>query len=316
MEKLTERQIIGAFYKTLEQDIGGSWIDGVSNYFLSDQASEEYAWLGMTPAMREWVGGRNAKGFKENSITIINKHYEATIDILIRDLRRDKSGQAMVRINEMAQRANAHWASLLSTLILAGTSTTCYDGQFFFDTDHSEGDSGTQDNDISIDISALEAANHGSAATAPSVEELQICIMRAIQQIAGFVDDRGEPMNENAQSFLVMVPMVFMNSALQAVDTPMQVGESQTALTAAKKKFSIEVVPNVRLSDWTASFAVFRTDSNVKAFVRQEEQGVQLKVKGENSEYAFDNDAVQYGIDTWRNVAYGYWQNACFVTMT
>jgi len=144
MQKITERQIIGSFYKTLTQDVGGAWINSVSNYFTSDQASEEYAWLGMSPTLREWVGGRNAKGFKENSLTIKNKHYEATLDVLLRDLRRDKTGQILTRINEMARRTNAHWNSLLSTLILNGAATACYDGQYFFDTDHSEGASGTQ----------------------------------------------------------------------------------------------------------------------------------------------------------------------------
>lgn len=313
VKKITERQIIGEFYKTLAQDEGAGWLPLITNYFTSDQASEEYGWLGMAPALREWVGGRNAKGFRENSLTIINKHYEATLDILLRDLRRDKTGQVMVRIQEMARRTNAHWHSLISTLILNGPSTTCYDGQYFFDTDHSEGDSGTQDNDIEVDISALPVATNG-VVTAPSVEELQLSIAKGIAQIVSFKDDRGEPMNEDASAFLVMVPVALMNVAMQAVATPVQVDASQTALTALKQNFSITAAANARLT-WTDEFAVFRTDSAVKPFIRQEETAVDLKVKGEGSEYEFDNDAHQYGVDTWRNVGYGYWQNACLVTM-
>lgn len=314
VDKLTSRAVIGEFYKTLEQDIGVSWVNDVSNYFTSDQDSEEYAWLGMSPFLREWVGGRNAKGFRENNITIINKHYEATLDIKVKDMRRDKSEQVMTRIRELAQRTNAHWASLLSTLIVNGESTTCYDGQYFFDTDHSEGDSGTQDNDITVDISALPVANHGTT-TAPSVEEMQLAIADGIEAISGFLDDQGEPMNENASSFLVMVPVSMMNAALQAVATPLQVDASQTALTALKQDFMIRAVANARLSSWTDRFPIFRTDSAVRAFIRQEEMAVDLKVKAEGSEYEFDNDAHQYGVDTWRNVGYGYWQNACLVTL-
>jgi len=316
MDKLTERQVIGEFYKTLEQDIGASWVSKISNYFTSDMASEEYAWLGQSPAMREWVGGRNAKGLPESNMTIINKHYEATLDILVRDLRRDKSGQALVRIREMAQRANAHWASLLTTLILSGTTATCYDGQYFFDTDHSEGDSGTQDNDISIDISALPVATGGTV-TAPAVAEMQFCIVQAITAILGFLDNQGEPMNENATEFLVMVPLTLYHAALQAVSTPAQVAETQSALSEIGRDFKIEVVGNARIgTDWTDEFAVFRTDSAIKPLIRQEETAVKMAVKGYGSEYEFDNDAHQYGIDTWRNVGFGLWQQACFVTMT
>jgi len=314
LDKLTERQIIGHFYKTLEQDIGASWVGLISNYFTSDQASEEYAWLGMSPTLREWIGGRDAKGFRENSLTIINKHYEATLEILVRDLRRDKSGQALVRISEMARRANAHWASLLSTLIVNGEDTVCYDGDYFFDTDHEEGDSGEQSNDITVDISELPITESGST-TLPSVADMQFAIMKGIEAIVKIVDDQAEPMNENATAFLAMVPPTFMHAALQAVATPYQVGSDQSALSEMKKEFTIKVVPNVRLSSWTTKFAMFRTDSQVKALVRQEETGVNLKVKGYGSEYEFDNDAHQYGIDTWRNVGYGYWQNACLVTL-
>jgi phage major head subunit gpT-like protein len=313
IEKITERQIIGTFYKTLSQDVGASWINAVSNYFTSDQKSEEYAWLGQSPQMREWIGGRNAKGFRENGLTIANKHFESTIEYLVKDLRRDKTGQVMARIQELARRTNSHWASLLSTLILAGESTTCYDGEYFFDTDHAEGSSGTQSNDINVDISALPLAVEGTT-TAPAVGEMQFCIALAIQAIAGFKDDQGEPMNEDANSFVVMVPVALMNAAMQAVATPVQVAETQSALQALKSNFSISVVPNARLT-WTTQFALFRTDSYIKSFIRQEETGVSLKVKGAGSEYEFDNDAHQYGVDTWRNVGYGYWQNSCLVTM-
>lgn len=311
---LSSRAIIGEFYKTLNQDDGAAWVGAIAMLFTSDQDSETYKWLGQSPAMREWVGGRNAKGFRENGLTITNKHYETTLEVLVKELRRDKTGQIMVRIQEMAKRTNSHWASLLSTLLLNGPSTVCYDGKYFFDTDHSEGDSGTQSNDISVDISTLPAANAGTV-TAPSVEEMQLTIAQAIQTIVGFKDDQGEPMNEDATSFLVMVPVALMNVALQAVATPAQVDASQTALTALKSGFNITVAANARLT-WTDSFAVIRTDGSVKPFIRQQETDVQLKAKAEGSEFEFDNDAHQYGVDAWRNVGYGYWQHACYVTMT
>ena len=310
VKNLTSRAVIGEFYKTLEQDEGTSWVPAVSNIFNSNQDSEQYAWLGQSPAMREWVGGRHAKGFTENGLTIVNKHYEATVEFLLKEMRRDKSGQVMARIRDLARRTNAHWNSLLSTLIINGPSTTCYDGQYFFDTDHSEGDSGTQSNDISVDISALPAGVHG-VITAPSIEEMQLTVLKGIQAILGFKDDQGEPMNEMAQNFVVMVPVSLWQLASSAFVRP--VTDINQIVPA---NMNISVVANARLSSWTEAFALFRTDSEVSAFIRQQETGVELKAKAEGSEYEFDNDAHQYGVDTWRNVGYGYWQNACLVTMT
>ena len=307
---LSSRAIIGEYYRRLEADPGASWIGGISNYFMSDQESETYKWLGMSPAMREWVGGRHAKGFKDNGITIANKHYEATVEFALRDLRRDKTGQIFARIGELAERTNSHWASALSTLILNGESTACYDGQFYFDTDHAEGKSGTQSNDISVDVSALPVAVAGST-TAPGVAEMQLTVLKAVQAIAGFKDDQGEPMNETATDFVVMVPSSLHFVAMSALSTMRE----SSMETSAFSGFNISAVANARLT-WTDKLAVFRTDGSVKPLIRQEEQEVDLKVKGEGSEFEFDNAAHQYGVDTWRNVGYGYWQHACLATMT
>ena len=308
---LGSRAIIGRFYKTLEQDAGASWLDLLSMYFASDQGSEEYRWLGQTPAMREWVGGRHAKGFRENGLTIVNKHYEATLEVLLRDLKRDKTGQIMVRIDELAQRTNAHWASLLSTLIINAESTLCYDGQYFFDTDHVEGDSGAQSNDVTFDV---------ATATAPTAGEMEGAILGATQKILGFKDDQGEPMNENAKRFLIMVPLSFMGAAAAALQSQVivqnatAVASNRIMAVASLGGFTYELAANARLS-WTDKFAMFRADGGVKPFIRQEEEAVQLKAKAEGSEFEFDNDAHQYGVDTWRNVGYGYWQHGCLTTL-
>jgi phage major head subunit gpT-like protein len=77
----------------------------------------------------------------------------------------------------------------------------------------------------------------------------------------------------------------------------------------------VSVQMNTRLSSWTTKFVVFRTDSPIKALIRQTEQEIEMKVKAEGSDFEFDTDQWQWGIDAWRGVGYGYWQRACLVTM-
>lgn len=311
---LSSRAIMGMYFARLEQEQSGLWMPRVANLFNSDQASETYNFLGQTPAMREWVGGRQAKGFNGNGLTIINKHYEATLEIAVRDARRDKTGQIQARVSEFADRGQTHWGSLVSALIMAGESTACYDGQFFFDTDHSEGDSGNQSNDISVDISALPATLHGTP-TAPSVEEMQQAILLGITQMLGFVDDRGEPMNEGAREFLVMVSPALYPAAVAATATLSTAAVQQNMNPALLADFRVSVSMNPRATAWTSKFAIFRTDSPIKALIRQQETDAELKAKAEGSEFEFDNDAWQFGIDAWRGVGYGYWQRACLVTL-
>lgn len=310
---LSSRAIIGRYYARLEQNPGLAWVNGVSNMFDSDQSSETYAFLGQSPTFREWIGGRNAKGLRSSSFAITNKHYEATLEVAVKDVRRDKTSQINARVDEFADRSATHWASLLSTLLLNGTSTACYDDQFYFDTDHVEGDSGSQSNDISADISAYPATLHG-VVTAPSVEEMQQSILAGIVQILSFLDDQGEPMNENAMGFSVIVPTSLYMTALAAVSMAANGNLAQNLDPDKFTGMDISVHMNPRLT-WTDSFAIFRTDSPIKGLIRQSEMEQSLKAKAEGSEYEFDNDAWQFGVDSWRNTGYGYWQRACYVTM-
>ncbi|MBV2206656.1 MAG: Mu-like prophage major head subunit gpT family protein [Pseudomonas sp.] len=304
---LSSRAIIGEFYNTLEQNVGALWVPSTSMLMTSDQESETYKWLGMAPAMREWVGGRAAKGFRDNGITIVNKTFEATLEVLVDEIRRDKTGQVMVRVRELAERTNAHWAKLLSALIIGGESAVCYDGQYFFDTDHAEGDSGSQSNDLTYDATTT---------TAPTASEMESAILKSVEAIVGFKDDQGEPLNEEAMSFLVMVPTPFMSAAAAALKNPVitDANGSRTNTITSLGGFKFELAVNPRLS-WTTKFATFRTDGQVKPFIRQEEEGVTIAAIAEGSELEFKENKHQYGVKALRNVGYGYWQHACLTTL-
>ena len=306
---LSSRAIIGTFFKRLEVAQQQNWVNAVGMYFSSDQESETYKWLGQSPAMREWVGGRQMKGMRENGITITNKHFETGMEIPVSWMRRDKTGQINLRISETVGRAVSHWGSLLSTLIVNAESSVGYDGQYFFDTDHSEGDSGSQSNDITVDISAVPALLHGTT-TNPSPEEIRAMVLAAVAQILGLKDDVGEPMNENAKTFLVQVPSAWFANAAAALKSSILGGDSNVMDSLDGFKFQLSV--NTRLT-WTDKLAVYRTDSDVKPFILQEEQGVMVKAQAEGSPIEFSHDVHQYGIDAWRNVGYGYWQMACLV---
>lgn len=308
---LSSRAIIGEFYNTLEQDAGASWVDSVSNLFQSNQESETYKWLGMSPAMREWIGGRQAKGFRNDGITITNKNFEATLEVLVDEMRRDKTGQIMVRVRELAERTNAHWASLLSALIIAAESAVCYDGQFFFDTDHVEDASGSQSNDLTSDITTT---------TAPTSGEMETAILKSIEAIMGFKDNQGEPMNENARAFEIMVPVPFMSSAAGAIGSQIIVDASTSRSNriitmGALGGFQVALRVNARLT-WTTKFATFRTDAQTKALIRQEEEAVSIDAIAEGSELEFKEKKHHYGVKAMRNVGYGYWQRAALTTFT
>ena len=174
--QITVKGIIGSFYDTLEQELAGSWSSLLGVTIPSTQSIETYRWLGLPPQLRLWLNARVAKGLPIKSFTIENAEYESTLRVDRNEMRFDKTGQLMLRIGEHAQRAAQHWEKLVTDLIEA--DGLCYDGQNFFDTDHSEGDSGSQSNDLAITLSGLPVVTAGTAA-APSMESMHTPRRRA-----------------------------------------------------------------------------------------------------------------------------------------
>jgi phage major head subunit gpT-like protein len=121
-------------------------------------------------------------------------------------------------------------------------------------------------------------------------------------------------MNSNARRFLVTVPVSLYLTAVSAVSVLATAALQQNLNPNIIAGLTVDVQMMPELT-WTDSFVVWRTDSPIKGLIRQNEMDPVLKLKDENSEFAFDNDAIQIGIDAWRGADYGLWQRACYVTM-
>lgn len=315
---LSSRAIIGTFYARLEQYAGGSWASQLCMNTQSDQESETYKWLGMAPAVREWTDERVVKALRTYGETIINKKWEATLGISVDDLRRDKTGQIMVRIGDMARRVVDHPQSLISTLIINGGGTTsglAYDGQYYFDTDHSEGDSGTVINDLAA---AQVAALNVVTAAAPTQSEMSLAINGAITYMRSFLDDTGQPINGGATGFAIMCPSNLAGAAQAAITEQTVLGASGVIAsnTLVRSGLSLSLIHNPLLDASTTIFYVFRTDAVAKPFIFQQEYPPQIQAIAEGSELEFTKDEHQYGLKMSNNVGYGLWQYAVRCTLS
>lgn len=95
-----------------------------------------YGWLGQMPRFREWVGARTLKDLKAHAYKITNKHYESTVKVGRNEIEDDLVGTYSPIFSEMGRAASDFPNELVFGMLAAGFATTCYDGQFFFDTDH------------------------------------------------------------------------------------------------------------------------------------------------------------------------------------
>jgi phage major head subunit gpT-like protein len=102
----------------------------------SEDEKETYDWLGDAPEMREWIGDRVVKDIKSHGYEITNVEFESTIGIKSRDIKNDKLATYAPRFRRLGEAAARKPDQLVRDLIVNGETNTCYDGQYFFDTDH------------------------------------------------------------------------------------------------------------------------------------------------------------------------------------
>ena len=111
----------------------------VATVVPSTTRAENYSWMGQFPKVRQWIGDRQVKNLSAFTYTITNKDWEVTVGVPRNDIEDDSYGIYTPLMAEMGGSAASHPDELVFGLLAAGFSTPCYDGQFFFDTDHPVG---------------------------------------------------------------------------------------------------------------------------------------------------------------------------------
>lgn len=102
----------------------------------STTGKEEYGWLGKMPGVREWIGDRVINNLSKSDYAIKNRDFELTIAVERNDIDDDNIGIYAPLFEEMGRSTTAFPSELTFGLLKAGGATLCYDGQYFFDTDH------------------------------------------------------------------------------------------------------------------------------------------------------------------------------------
>ncbi|WP_330925289.1 Mu-like prophage major head subunit gpT family protein [Candidatus Sororendozoicomonas aggregata] len=118
--------------------------DKVATLVNSTSGQENYAWLGEFTRLKEWSDERTVDTMAVYDYSIKNVKYEATEGIKAEYIEDDTYGVMMPKFTDMGYAAATHPDELVFQLLAAGFTTTCYDGQYFFDTDHPVGAEGEE----------------------------------------------------------------------------------------------------------------------------------------------------------------------------
>lgn len=309
----SDRNLRGEFFKMFQQTQAKSYLGDLSMRVDSDREFEQYGWLGNVPLMREWDGGLQINEPTQYAWTIYNKLYEGTIGLSVDQIRRDKTDNFRTWAASLGKSAALNPVRLMSALMMAGTSALCYDGQFFYDTDHVEGASGTQSNLISCDISEYPVTAHGTT-TKPSAEELEYAIIDGVTAMYKLKDDAGEPINQDAEEFVIVAPISIMTPVLSALKNKTFSNGRDGVLQNANWKFKPFFDPRMT---WTDRFTISRTDHPVKPFIHQVELDTQIAyLTDPNDSYVLRNRKYLWSATRLEGLGYGDWHKSVMCVLT
>lgn len=288
MPGLLEDGLKTVFFEAFDSTIGD--YERIATIVQSESDEEIYPWLGAVPGVREFVDERMPLGLLEHSYTIRNRTWEASIAVERTAIEDDKYSQIRLRIQSLAREVKRHMDELVFTLLAGGFSTPCYDGQYFFDTDHVSGESGVQSNKAS---SPLDAESLQSAITA----------------MMKFRDDRGKLLGVVPD--VLVVPPDLQWTAMELLESTYwpEEGTTTARLSSNVLKGKLDLIVSPYLTD-TNNWFVLSTRGVLKPIILQVRTPVEFAALEADSESGFMRDQYVYGVRARYNAGYGLWQMA------
>lgn len=256
----------------------------------STSGQNDYAWLSKFPKMAKWIGDKNVKSLEAAKYTIKNDDFEATVEVDRNDIDDDNLGI----YSPQAQMAGESAAQLPDEIVMAlvnnGFTAACFDGQYFFDTDHVVAGASVSNKGVvvlSCATLALAQASLGAARTA----------------MKKFKDDEGRPLNITPT--VLLVPPALEDVALVLANNERLEDGKQNPY-----KGTIEVVCDARLTSDTAWFLLDTTKA-IKPFIYQERKApVFVEQTGEETDNVFMRKKFRYSAEARAAGGYGFWQLA------
>jgi len=259
----------------------------------SGSSQNNYNWLSRFPKMRRWLGDKVIKALAAFKYTIVNEDWEATIAVDRNDIDDDTLGIYGPMAQEAGYSAKQLPGEIDADLKNNAFTNLCFDGQYFYDTDHPVGDGQGGTSSVSNKITAAL-----SAATLATVEASYGALRHAIMN---FTDDEGRKLG--------LVPnLLEVPPALEGVANIIANSDKLQDNSPNPYKGTCTVKVNTRLTSATA-YMLHVSDRPLKPFVYQERKApVFVQQTDTSSDDVFSRKEFKFGAEARAAGGYGLWQ--------
>jgi phage major head subunit gpT-like protein len=256
----------------------------------STTGQNDYAWLSNFPKMRKWVGDKNIKNLEAFKYSIVNDDWEATVEVDRNHIEDDQIGIYAPQAQMAGYSAKQLPDEIVYDLVNNGFTSPCFDGQYFFDTDH--------------DVAGASVSNKGTAALSAASQAAAIASYGAARTaMRKFKDAEGRPLNITPE--VLLVPPALEHIALALINSD-RLDDGK----ANPFKGTARVVVEARLTSDTAWF-LLDTSKAVKPFIYQERKApVFVEQTDPQADDVFSRKKFKYGAEARAAGGYGFWQTA------
>lgn len=254
----------------------------------SGSAQNDYTWLSRFPKMRKWLGDKVVKQLEAFKYTVVNDDWEATIEVDRNDIDDDNIGIYAPQAQEAGYSAKQLPDELDATLKNGAFAALCYDGQYFYDSDH--------------EVAGSSVSNLGTAALSAATTALALASYGAARlAVMNFTDDEGRPLG--------LIPnLLEVPPALESVGRLLCENEKLTDESPNPWRGTAELLVNPRLTSSTAWF-LHVTNRPLKPFVYQQRKApVFVEQTGLDSDNVFMRKKFRFGAEARAAGGYGLWQ--------
>jgi phage major head subunit gpT-like protein len=269
------------------------WYDRLAMTAPSGGSENRYAFMNAIPKMREWLGDRVAQNVSASGYALVNRDWELTIELDRNTIDDDQLGVFNPQVEMMGVETRKHPDDLVLDLMQNGQTKTCFDGQYFFDTDHPQdpqsGAAGSQQNYWSSG-KALSYDNYAA--------------VRA--KMRAFKGANGRPLRVNPR--LLVVPPALEATARLIVESEFLPSTAGTAAQTNVYRGTAEVLVIEELDGQDTTWYLFDVSKPVKPFVYQLRQAPRwYQETSPESESVRKRKKFTYGVDMRDAAGFGLW---------
>lgn len=256
----------------------------------STSGQNDYKWLSNFPKMRRWIGEKFIKSLAAFKYVVVNDDFEATVEVDRNDIEDDNIGFIGPQTQGAAFSSKQWPDEMVFEAVNRGTTAACFDGQYFFDTDHPVGDGVVSNKySLALDISTVTQAKATFGAVRAGM--------------MGIKDDEGRPLNVTPNKVLCG-PALAADFRILATSEKLDDGKPNPY------RGTFTVVEDARIESATAWYLLDMTKP-VKPFIFQpRKKPVFVSQTDLNSDNVFMRKKYRFGAEARGAAGYGFWQLA------